>query len=165
MINHSIRVANLVNRLTTLINLSKETKQDISISSIYHDIGKTKIDYKILNKPTKLSDYEFNQIKKHSNYGYNIGKQIGLNNNILNNILYHHENYNGTGYPKGLKQENIPLGARIIRICDVYDALTSKRAYRDAVVPIIALEIMKSEKENFDPYLYKAFLKIIKEGD
>lgn len=161
---HSIRVANLSNRLATSLHIKGDIK-NIILSAIFHDIGKIYLSQSILNKPTKLNNKEFEHIKLHSIYGYNIARKLNLDNMISKNILFHHENYNGTGYPKGLHGDSIPLGARIIRVCDVFDALTSKRAYREPMCFKEALNIMEEEKYNFDPYIYKVFLNMIKEGD
>ena len=164
MIDHSIRVANLSKRLATFLDMPNDMKEIIYKSSLFHDLGKMKLDQKILNKPTKLTNAEFKYIQKHSVYGYEIAHSLNFNSNEKDNILYHHENYNGTGYPSKLLGEEIPLGARVIRICDVFDALMSKRAYKESMSLEKTLNIMDEEKEKFDPYIYDKFIKMIING-
>lgn len=165
-VNHSIRVANLSYNLATLLNLSKKQLNSIFKSALYHDIGKNYLNYNILNKKDKLTEEEFNHIKKHSIYGYKNAKYYGLNKMESLNILHHHENYDGSGYPSNLKGEDIPLGSRIIRICDVYDALTSKRPYRKEVfTKEKALKVLELEKDKYDPGLYNFFFQMQKEVD
>ncbi|WP_158219997.1 HD-GYP domain-containing protein [Tissierella sp. P1] len=123
---HCFRVAELAFKLCSQLEISNEEKEEIVLSAAMHDIGKSKIDISILNKPGKLNNKEWNEIKLHPKYGAAIALMMGYSVNISQNILYHHENSDGTGYSKGLRDENIPLGAAIIRICDSYDAMRNK---------------------------------------
>ncbi len=158
-IRHGVRVANQSLKLATLIGFKKNFKDNIYISSLFHDIGKAYLSQKILNKPGKLSDSEKKHINNHPIYSYNEVLNLGYSNEIALNILHHHENFNGTGYPNGLKGEDIPIGARIIKICDVFDALTMDRPYRKKLSIKKALEIMIAEKEHYDNKLLKVFIE------
>lgn len=125
-----------------------------------HDIGKSKIDLSILNKPGKLNNNEWNQIKLHPKYGAAIALMMGYNVNIAQNIFYHHENVDGTGYPKGLKEEKIPLGASIIRICDSYDAMRSVRPYNRVMTHTEALEELVKENNIYRKEILDKFINL-----
>ncbi|AFS77759.1 HD domain-containing metal dependent phosphohydrolase [Gottschalkia acidurici 9a] len=133
---HSINVALYSMLLGKWLNLSEDSIESLVKSAVLHDIGKSKIDESILNKPGTLSDEEFEEIKKHTTYGYNICQNFeNISDEVKNGILMHHERIDGTGYPMGLKDQDISLFAKIIGICDVYDAITSERAYREKSTP------------------------------
>lgn len=146
--------------------ITSEYLEDIYYSSILHDIGKVGIPDGILLKPGKLTHEEFEVIKKHSILGgdvlADIEAQIGAQTFLTLGkeiAYYHHEKWNGKGYPKGLKGEEIPLSARIVSIADVYDALTSKRIYKNALSHQKAKEIITIERErSFDPDVVDCFL-------
>ncbi len=129
-----------------------------------HDVGKIGIPDKILLKPGKLNAQEWEIMKKHTEYGVHI---IGDHRSALMQLakevaMYHHEKYNGQGYPKGLSGEDIPLSARIVAICDVYDALTSTRPYKRAWTEQEAIQYLIDESgQHFDPHLVRAFLECI----
>ena len=139
----------------------------LGILSPMHDVGKILVSDKILRKPGKLSNEEFEEIKKHTTNGGNIVRQIlsDITNekyvNFATDIAtYHHERWDGKGYPNGLKGEEIPLSARIMAIADVFDALTSKRCYKEAIPVDEAFLIIKEESgTHFDPYLVDVFEK------
>jgi putative nucleotidyltransferase with HDIG domain len=162
---HSDRVAALALLLAKEVGLKTHMVKTIVAAGLLHDIGKINIDDAILNKPGKLTDAEFHHIKKHPELGVALlrGKEFPWDLRPL--ILHHHEKIDGTGYPLGLKGEDIPLGARIICIADVFDALTSDRIYRKAFGTIKALEIMNEESgRTFDPVLLKSFVRLIQQG-
>ena len=116
----------------------------------------------MLNKPGKLNDEEWAQIKRHPEIGYRILCSSSEMLELANCILAHHERWDGTGYPKGLKEEAIPLNSRIIAIADSYDAMTSKRPYRNALSQEIAIEeIRKNAGTQFDPEIAKIFIEKI----
>lgn len=163
--SHSRRVADFSYSLAERIGLSKEERNNIYISALMHDIGKSYLDRNILNKPTFLTLEEKKHIQQHSVLGYLKAKELGYPNDIAESILFHHENVDGTGYPYNLTKNNIPISAKIIRICDVYDALTSDRVYREAFSKERALEIMKEEKNHFETGLYYSFIEIITENE
>lgn len=162
---HSDRVASLALLLAKDLGLSVTMQKTIAAGSLLHDIGKTRISDDVLKKPGRLSDDEFKQIKKHPELGVELlrGKEFPWDIKPL--ILHHHERIDGTGYPLGMKGEDIPLGARIICIADVFDALTSDRVYRPAFDIDKALSIMNDESgTTFDPVLLKCFVSMVKQG-
>lgn len=120
----------------------------------------------ILNKPGKLEKYEKRHIEEHVEYSCMEILRMNMENSkeIAKIIRHHHENFDGTGYPEKLKGKQIPLGSRIIRIADVYDALTSDRVYRKKLTHEQALKIMKREKQHFDPILFSVFLNLFTEN-
>lgn len=158
---HGVRVAELSLNVSHLLKLPNHISNKIYLSALLHDIGKAFLDQDILNKTGKLSVKEKKHINKHSYFGYLEVLRLGYNVEVALNVLYHHENYNGFGYPTGLKGYNIPIGARIIRICDVFDALLTNRPYRNGLTIDEAIKIMEDEKINFDPNIYKVFIHFI----
>lgn len=127
-----------------------------------HDIGKIGIDDSVLNKTGKLTEKEFEEIKKHPEIGYRILSTIPEYLEIANDVLSHHERYDGKGYPRGLKGNEIPIRARIIGVADAYDAMISERPYRVAMTKKEAIqEIKDNSGTQFDPIIVEAFLKII----
>ena len=137
--------------------------EEIKLIADVHDIGKISITDKILNKPGPLDDAEFKEIQYHSEAGYKIISNIIDNEVIGVAVLYHHEKYDGKGYPHGLKGDKIPLYSRIISICDAYDAMTNDRIYRKALSKKQAIKELKlNSGTQFDPILVEKFLKIIR---
>jgi len=161
---HSLNVCVYALCLGKFIGLEKEDLLNLGISSLLHDLGKSKIDNSIINKNGKLTDTEFVEVKKHPHYGWLIAQKIGISNkDILAGIRYHHEKVDGTGYPKGLKGEDIPLCAKIISICDAFDAISTKRTYKDSISSFGALLLMKKEMSNsFDIHLVNSFIQMLK---
>lgn len=150
--------------LAKLMDIGTEQVMVIKKAALLHDIGKKLIDDNILYKPGKLTTEEFEQMKKHSELGLKLLKKEDKNKVVINSMLYHHEKWNGKGYPLGLYKENIPLEARIISIVDCYEALTSKRVYKNKISHEEALDIIKSESgTSFDPNIVSIFEKFEKE--
>lgn len=160
-IRHGIRVANYSMEIAREISLPKQKLESLYLSGLFHDIGKAYIDQDVLNKPGILTKEERTLIIKHPEYSYEEILKMGYPKEIALNILHHHENFDGTGYPKGLVGLNIPLGARILKISDVFDALTMNRPYRDKLAIKEALKIMNKEKSTYDPELYLSFIQYI----
>lgn len=159
---HDDRVSAMSMEIGKRINLPEEQIELLGYAAELHDIGRVGMDNAIMNKRGKLTDSEYGAIKSHSEIGFKIIRDI-LPPSISLGVLHHHERYDGFGYPRMLSGENIPLFARIIRIADVYDALTHDRPYRLALSNEDALHIMELEKNTFDPKIYAIFLEIIKE--
>ena len=144
------------------LDLNEQEMLLIEQAAILHDLGKIGISDKILLKKGKLTDKEFELIKDHPKIGADIIRPIQFLKNLIPLILYHHERWDGKGYPIGLKGEEIPLGARVIAIADVYQALTSDRPYRKAFSKQKAIDIItESSGTQFDPTIVKIFLKTI----
>lgn len=160
---HCLRVAMLSTSVAAELGLSKEDTKEVIVSALLHDIGKSNIDHDIIIKPSKLTDAEFAEIKRHPYIGYNILKNSGegiYSGNILSGVLFHQEKYDGSGYPTGIKGKEIPLIARIITVCDVFDALTSNRPYRKPWSVAEAEEyILGSCGSHFDFDVTSAFLR------
>lgn len=131
---HSISVGTLVLAFCKYCRVPYEMTMNLAIGALFHDLGKTKIPHSILNKPGKLSDAEFNLMKKHPGLSAKILRNSsGLPLEAYDIALHHHERYDGKGYPHGLQGDEIPFGSQIAAICDVYDAITSNRCYRDGI--------------------------------
>ncbi|MDQ0225920.1 HD-GYP domain-containing protein [Metabacillus niabensis] len=163
--NHSQNVARLSLEIAKEMNLPRHLYDVILEGGLLHVIGKIGVPEHILIKQGKLTDEEYTLIKEHPVIGYNIIKHISNfdKNGILNIVLYHHERYDGKGYPKGLKGEDIPLVARIVALADTFDAMTSKRVYRDKLdLDYAVFEIRKHRGTQFDPNVVDAFLKLYK---
>lgn len=157
---HSEHVSEITSNIVKLMFPEKYPNvTTVKIAGLIHDIGKIGINENILNKPTILTEAEFIMIKHHTVLGEKLIKPLALGSLWCEAILYHHENFDGSGYPYGLKGEQIPLIARIIRIADVFDALTSQRPYREALKLEKAFEIMKKNHNHFDPEIFEFFLK------
>jgi len=143
------------------LGLSKEEIEMVRQAAILHDLGKVGVSERILNKRAKLTKKEFEEIKKHPKIAVDIIRPIQFLHALIPFILYHHERWDGKGYPVGLKAEDIPIGARIIAIADTYHALISNRSYRKAFPKSKAIEIIKKEAgAKFDPKVVDAFLSI-----
>lgn len=142
------------------LGMSYDEIQELALAAILHDVGKCKIPLSILNKPGKLTYEEFEIMKRHTINGLDIVNQLpGLNQKIVRIICQHHERWDGSGYPMGLKSYDIELGARIISIADVYDALTANRVYRKRFMPHEAAEYLMAQNESqFDPKILQYFI-------
>lgn len=160
--SHSERVSEYAVLLGKKVGLSNEDLKKLKIGALCHDIGKSKIPYSILNKESKLTDSEFSQIKNHTFFGVNLLENSSDFNDIIPIIKYHHEKYDGTGYPNNLAGESIPYLARITAIADCFDAMTTKRAYKDSMsIENAIAEFQKFKGSQFDPELTNAFLDIL----
>lgn len=157
---HSVNVSLLSMLIGKWLNLSQENVKDLVYAGMLHDIGKAKIDLAILNKPGKLTDEEFEEIKKHVVYGYKIVENIpDLNKDIKEAVLMHHERENGKGYVLSATKDKINLFAKIVAIADVYDAMTSNRVYRSKRTPFEVLEHIRDMAfSEFDPNIALTFL-------
>ena len=151
---HSERVTDHAIKLATTFGLPQEEIHLLGYAAFLHDVGKIEVDWEILNKVEPLTKKEWEMIKHHPEWGSEIVKAMQKLHPIVPVILYHHENFDGSGYPAGLKGEDIPLLARIIRIADSYDAMTSHRPYKEPLSVSAALEEIRSNSgTQFDPYI------------
>ncbi len=159
---HVERIVHYTTEIARALNLPKDEIERIKQASILHDLGKIGIGEKVLLKKSKLNRREYDEIKRHPQIGVDIIRPIQFLHSIIPLILYHHERWDGAGYPRGLKGEEIPIGARIVAIADVYQSLISDRPYRKAYPKEKAVEIIKrGSGTQFDPQIVNVFLKIL----
>lgn len=163
---HSENVAKYAKIIAKKMGLTEKSCHLIYMGGLLHDIGKITIPEKILNKPSKLTEDEYAFIKNHPSIGYSTLKELtSLDKGVLDVILYHHERYDGFGYPSGLKADEIPLYARITAVADAFDALTSKRIYRDKIDLDLVLDELKIGKgRQFDPVIIEIFIEYIEKN-
>jgi len=155
---HSRRVSEYALIGARELSLSKEDKQNIEYAAILHDIGKLSIPDSILNKPDALTNEEWKIIRKHTIVGYNLLREIPFLREASKLIYYHHERYDGKGYPQGLMAETVPLGARLIAVADAFDNMTTDHGYRKALSRQQAFtELNKNARSQFCPVAVKAF--------
>lgn len=156
---HSLNVSFYAKHICQQLNLSSSDCKNIALAGIFHDMGKIGVSETLLNKPGKLADDEWEEIKKHPVIGADIVAKIDTLQEVSDMIRYHHLHFDGTGYPGGLKGDAIPIGARIISVADSYDAMTSKRPYRLAMSAEEACrELQRCSGTQFDPWVVRAFL-------
>ncbi len=155
---HLQRIADMTDAFCKALNLPEREQQVVHFGGLLHDIGKVAISDAILLKPARLNEAEFSIIKIHSEVGANIVSSLRMGRQVAPIVRGHHERWNGTGYPDGLKGKDIPLGARIIGICDVFDALSTERPYRQAISQREALEYIQDRVGiHFDPEMVEVF--------
>jgi len=159
---HSERVSSLSQRIGVAMGLSDTEITKLKALGLLHDIGKIAIEERVLNKPEKPTEAEWNEIKRHPDIGYRILKSSAEMSELAEYVLTHHERYDGSGYPRGLKTEEIPLLSRIISVADAYDAMTSDRSYRKAMDKLSAVdELIKNKGQQFDPQIVDAFVRFV----
>lgn len=162
---HSMRVAAYAEILAQRLGWSEEEIQNIYYVAMLHDVGKIGVPDAVLNKPFRLTDVEFRLIKGHTIMGAEILKDFKMFPNVSVGAKYHHERYDGKGYPEGLKGESIPLIARVIGLVDSYDAMTSNRVYRRRLRDDFVMEeLRKGKGTQWDPDLVDIFIGLIEEG-
>jgi len=158
---HSMRVTELAVTLAHEYGLSEEEQQRIRLAGLVHDIGKIGVPEKILHKPDRLTEQEFDFIKEHPGMGERILRPIINDREVLAIVRHHHERFSGGGYPEGLAGEDIPLGSRLMSVADAYDAMTSTRPYRKALSPEKATgQLMANRGSQFDPEIVDLFMSL-----
>ena len=159
---HSRRVTLFADIFSKYLKLSQRQISDLQIAAAFHDIGKIGIPDNILLKTTRLTDDEYQIIKTHPTIAANIFSVSDIYKDIYPIMYYHHERYDGKGYPTGIKGKQIPLLARILSICDCFDAIVSKRTYKEGASIEFALsEIEKNAGTQFDPELAPKFIEMV----
>lgn len=159
---HSDRVSEFSVLIGKHMGLSEKDLKTLKIGGLFHDIGKIGIPDSILLKEGKLDDNEYSEIKNHPSIGKHILSNASIFADIIPIVYHHHEKYNGTGYPEQLAGEQIPFLARITAVADTFDAMTSKRSYRNAIpIEYVRAEIEKCSGTQFDPEIAKVFLDIL----
>jgi len=159
---HSRRVATYVQRLARYLGWTRREARDLALAALVHDLGKTWIANDILNKSGALSEEERRKMERHPVIGARILIGCDVHPFYVETVLYHHEAWNGRGYPAGLKNEAIPISARILTIADVYDVLTSWRPYKNALSVVEARQRILADSETyFDPLIVDAFVHLL----
>ena len=157
---HSEKVSKISRKIGELLNLDNQTLKEIEIAGLMHDIGKIVVNENLLNKPSKLTESEFEEIKRHPESSYHILKSVDAYTKLADYVLSHHERWDGDGYPRGLVAEEIPFISRIITIADAYEAMISDRPYRKGMSNEAACkELLKCAGTQFDPNIVATFLE------
>ena len=160
---HSINVSIYTLSLGSFLGIDGKDLEVLGMAAILHDLGKSKIDYEIINKNGKLTDEEFAQMKHHPTFGHELALKLNLiDERILTAIRHHHEKIEGGGYPDNLKGDKISQFARIIGVCDVFDALSTKRSYKDPMSSFESLSLMKQQMVgHLDMNMVDAFIRML----
>lgn len=162
---HTKRVLTYSMAAAGYMGLSREEMEQLKLSAILHDIGKIGVEDRVLRKQASLNDEEFGLMKTHPRMGAEIMQHVEKLKYVIPGMKYHHERFDGKGYPEGLKDVEIPLIARIISVADTFDAMTSDRPYRKGLSDEAAIsELMKFSAIQFDPDVVKAFIEAHKDG-
>lgn len=161
--SHSLNVSLISIIIAKWLNFNESEINDIATAGLLHDLGKTRISQELLSKPGKLTTNEFEEVKKHTVFGFMMLENVkDVTKTIKHSVLMHHEKIDGTGYPLGINNEQIPMIAKIVAIADIYDAMTSNRSYREKMCPF---EVIKSFEVNtfgkLDTMVLTVFLKNI----
>lgn len=157
---HGIEVSNLAKMIAKEMGESEDVCDDLEIAGILHDIGKLKLT-KYMYSEEGLIVEQMKYVRQHTRQSYEIVMEAGYGKRIADAVYYHHENCDGSGYPDNLRKDDIPPLARILRVCDVFIALTTDRSYRKAFDPKTALEIMIDEVEDYDMKAFLAFQRVV----
>ena len=159
---HSEKVAKLSALIGRQLNLSKTQLDALEFGSLLHDLGKVLLPGELWCTPEKLADEEFEIVRKHSRLGAELLQSCDFSENVINIVKYHHEMWNGTGYPEKLQKEEIPLLARIVALAEVYISMISYELYSDSLEKEKAVKKIKNDSGlRFDPKIVQAFLQVI----
>ena len=162
---HSLRVAVIAKDIAVNLGWSERDCNNIYFVALLHDIGMITIPDSILHKPERLNEFEYNIVRTHTAEGARILRDISILDNLTEAVMYHHERWDGGGYPKGLASEGIPAVARIIAIADAYDAMNSDRVYRPRMsADKIISEFIRCKGTQFDPDITDVFVFMLKDG-
>lgn len=163
-LRHGVCVSNLTYLIAKKLGLSDEECNNLAVAGMVHDIGKLRLSSYLYGRNSNgMIIEEIQYMRKHSRLGYEILKKYSYNDAIYEAVLYHHENYDGSGYPDNLKAEKIPLGARIMRVADAFIAFISERPYREAYDFDSAISIMIEDVKEYDMQVFLAFMDVIHE--
>lgn len=163
---HGCVVSNLAVRIGRKLGFSEEECAELAIAGFLHDIGKLELaKYVYGHEEETLIIEEMKYVRRHPKLGAEILEKKGYSQKIVDMVRFHHENCDGSGYPANLSREEIPMGSKIIRVCDVFAALTANRPYRKAFDVETSIELMIDESKNFDIQVFLAFMNIVNEGN
>ncbi|MCR5792717.1 MAG: HD domain-containing protein [Lachnospiraceae bacterium] len=161
-VKHGALVSKLAAELAKELGKDRAFIDKIAMAGMLHDIGKLRLSKYLYGRDEQvLMIEEMKYVRMHATFSYEILKEQGFSEDIQQMVYHHHENYDGSGYPDNMKGEEIPMGARILRCCDVFAALVSKRPYRDAFDVESAVELMIDEVKNFDMEVFLAFQRML----
>ncbi len=163
-LDHGRQVSNLAYLVGKELGLSDEECRDLIIAGFFHDIGKSELKEAAQKTDKPLVVEEMNDLRLHPKISYQILKRHGYSQEICDSVRYHHENYDGSGYPDNLQGNEIPLGACILRVCDVFCALTSDRVYRSAYSLQEAMNLMIDDISDFNIKVFLAFQRVVHGG-
>ncbi|MCR4716446.1 MAG: HD domain-containing protein [Lachnospiraceae bacterium] len=159
-------VSNVAYLIARELNLGMEACEKVSLAGMVHDIGKLKINsYVDYEQEHSMRIDQMRYVRTHPTLGYAALTELGFDKDICEAVLYHHENYDGTGYPSNLAGENIPIMARVLRVSDVFSALISDRSYREAFDIDSAVELMIDEARHFDMKVFLAFQRVVQSNE
>ncbi|MCD7817478.1 MAG: HD domain-containing protein [Lachnospiraceae bacterium] len=165
-LTHACTVSNLAYRVGQEMSLSEEDCHDLAVAGFMHDIGKLELAQYVRGREEEtLIIQEMRYVRVHSMLGALILQEKGYSQKIVDMVKFHHENCDGSGYPLNLTRDEIPLGARILRVCDVFAALTSDRPYRRAFDVDTSVELMIEEVKNYDIQVFLAFMRVVHQPD
>jgi HD-GYP domain-containing protein (c-di-GMP phosphodiesterase class II) len=165
-LGHTWRVTKYAMAIATEMGWSEDKIKEVQMGGVLHDIGKIAVEDAILRKPARLDDDEYAKMKVHPERGASLMKDSAKLGPLIPYCLYHHENYDGSGYPYGLRGDEIPIEGRVVAVADTFDAMTSNRPYRDGLNPEIAIEeIEKNKGTQFDPEAADAFIRAYRKGN
>lgn len=163
-LSHGMCVSNLACRVAREIGMTQEQCYELGLAGMLHDVGKLEMaKYIYAKEGDTLAIEEMKYVRTHSTLSYTILNRGEYSKFLLESILYHHENYDGSGYPSNLMGDEIPIGARVLHVCDVFAALTTNRPYRRSFDLDTAVELMIEEAKNYDMKIFLAFLRVIHE--
>ena len=162
-INHGIQVSNLAYKTGRQMSLAEDVCYELAVAGMLHDIGKLRLSPQNRFSRCHLR-FVYDKVDLASDHHLRALKNKGYSSFVLEAVYYHHENFDGSGYPENLRGEEIPLGSRILRVCDTYAALTEKRPYRDAFDSQTAVRMMIDEVKNFDMQIFLAFQRVVHES-
>lgn len=165
-LGHSQKVSEYSHMIAEELKLPERDREAVKYAGLLHDIGKIALSDEIIKKPSRLTENEFEMVRKHPIVGAKIIKEIDSLAPIVPIVLHHHERFDGKGYPDGLSGEQIPIGARIVFLADAYDTMVSARAYRDMIPPELAIsELRKNAGTQFDPKVVDAFIETLRKKE
>lgn len=161
-ISHGMIVSRLAVLVSKELGLEDSFCERIAVAGMLHDIGKLQMSEELhLDRSKAMVVEKMKYVRMHATFSRDIMEGQGFDKELCDMVYHHHENYDGSGYPSNLSGENIPLGARIIRVCDVYTALISKRSYREAFSKKVAVDLMIEEVKHFDMKIFLAFMRVL----
>lgn len=160
-LTHGMLVSNVAYLVGRELNLTEDQVNKVTLAGMVHDIGKLRINSCMINQPKSMQIDEMRYVRTHPTLGYATLLEKGFDKDVCRAVLYHHENYDGSGYPANLSGRAIPYLARVLRVCDVFAALISTRSYRAAFDIDTAVELMIDEVKHFDMRIFLAFQRVV----